>query len=365
MKKLIVTTYSIIHFIVDLACNVLVVNLVASKLGNDVITLFAAVIAYNFFAFAVQLPVGIIADKLNKNAICSAVGCLLVSLGFAFYNNAILAAIIAGIGNSLFHVGGGIDVLNISDKKATPSGIYVSTGALGVFLGSLSGKYGFNRYYIVHILLLLSFIAIIYLYTKIKDKLSNILYPYDQPLEPEVSNVETKYDNISISEVIAIICLMITVCIRSYVGMILNFSWKSNIVLAVIAILSVVFGKMLGGIIGDRIGFKKISVISLLLSGILFIFAFDNPALGILAILFFNMTMPITLTALSNILNNGKGFAFGLLTFALFVGAMPAFFGDTSVVFNKIGLCIITLASMVILYIGIKLYENYMKKIEN
>ena len=350
MKKLIVTTYSIIHFIVDLACNVLVVNLVASKLGNDVITLFAAVIAYNFFAFAVQLPVGIIADKLNKNAICSAVGCLLVSLGFAFYNNAILAAIIAGIGNSLFHVGGGIDVLNISDKKATPSGIYVSTGALGVFLGSLSGKYGFNKYYIVHILLLLSFIALIYLYTKIKDK---------------VSNVETKYDNISISEVIAIICLMITVCIRSYVGMILNFSWKSNIVLAVIAILSVVFGKMLGGIIGDRIGFKKISVISLLLSGILFIFAFNNPALGILAILFFNMTMPITLTALSNILNNGKGFAFGLLTFALFVGAMPAFFGDTSVVFNKIGLCIITLASMVILYIGIKLYENYMKKIEN
>ena len=350
MKKLIVTTYSIIHFIVDLACNVLVVNLVASKLGNDVITLFAAVIAYNFFAFAVQLPVGIIADKINKNAICSAVGCLLVSLGFAFYNNAILAAIIAGIGNSLFHVGGGIDVLNISDKKATPSGIYVSTGALGVFLGSLSGKYGFNKYYIVHILLLLSFIALIYLYTKIKDK---------------VSNVETKYDNISISEVIAIICLMITVCIRSYVGMILNFSWKSNIVLAVIAILSVVFGKMLGGIIGDRIGFKKISVISLLLSGILFIFAFNNPALGILAILFFNMTMPITLTALSNILNNGKGFAFGLLTFALFVGAMPAFFGDTSVVFNKIGLCIITLASMVILYIGIKLYENYMKKIEN
>ncbi|MBR3511792.1 MAG: MFS transporter [Clostridia bacterium] len=350
MKKLIVTTYSIIHFIVDLACNVLVVNLVASKLGNDVITLFDAVIAYNFFAFAVQLPVGIIADKLNKNAICSAVGCLLVSLGFAFYNNAILAAIIAGIGNSLFHVGGGIDVLNISDKKATPSGIYVSTGALGVFLGSLSGKYGFNKYYIVHILLLLSFIALIYLYTKIKDK---------------VSNVETKYDNISISEVIAIICLMITVCIRSYVGMILNFSWKSNIVLAVIAILSVVFGKMLGGIIGDRIGFKKISVISLLLSGILFIFAFNNPALGIIAILFFNMTMPITLTALSNILNNGKGFAFGLLTFALFVGAMPAFFGDTSVVFNKIGLCIITLASMVILYIGIKLYENYMKKIEN
>jgi len=198
--------------------------------------------------------------------------------------------------------------------------------------------------------LILSFIALIYLYTKTKDK---------------VSNVEVKYDKISISEVIAIICLMITVCVRSYVGLILDFSWKSNLVLAVIAICSVVFGKMLGGIIGDKIGFKKISVISLLLSGVLFIFAFESPVLGILAILFFNMTMPITLTALSNILNNNKGFAFGLLTFALFVGAMPAFFGDTSIVFNKFGLCIITLVSMVILYIGIKLYEKYMRKIEN
>ena len=94
-----------------------------------------------------------------------------------------------------------------------------------------------------------------------------------------------------------------------------------------IILFAVVFGKMLGGIIGDKIGFTKISLISLIVSAFLFIFAFNNSILGILAILFFNMTMPITLTALSNILFNNKGMAFGLLTLELFIGAIPVFFG--------------------------------------
>ena len=134
MNKRIIGIYSLIHFIVDLACAVLVTNLVTSKMGigNG---LFISIIIYNFFAFAMQLPIGIIADKINKNAICSAIGCLIVALGFCFANYGIIACLIAGIGNAMFHVGGGIDVLNISNRKATPSGIFISTGAMGIFLG--------------------------------------------------------------------------------------------------------------------------------------------------------------------------------------------------------------------------------------
>ena len=125
MNKKIIGIYSIIHFIVDLACAILVSNLVTQKMGIN-INLFIAILLYNFFAFAVQLPIGIIADKINKNAICSAIGCILVAIAFGFTNFGIISCIIAGIGNAMFHVGGGIDVLNISNKKATPSGIFVS-----------------------------------------------------------------------------------------------------------------------------------------------------------------------------------------------------------------------------------------------
>lgn len=346
MNKKIVSIYSIIHFVVDLACVVLVSNLVTQKMGQGT-NLFIAILIYNFSAFAMQLPIGIIADKVNKNAICSAIGCLLVAISFAFANFGIIACLIAGMGNAMFHVGSGIDVLNISDKKASWSGIFVSTGAMGVFLGSKSASIGFNQFYIVILILILSSASLFGLYNKTKNK---------------VENKEVIIPKLTANTMIAISCLVITVCIRSYVGLILEFEWKSNFILALLSILAVVFGKMLGGAIGDKIGFKKISVISLTISAICFIFAFNNPVSGILAMLFFNMTMPITLTALSNILFNNKGMAFGLLTLALFIGAIPVFFGYTTAVFTPIGLLVITLISAIILYIGIQKYNKVMEK---
>ena len=346
MNQKIVLIYSTIHFIVDLACAILVTNFISQKIGGN-ISFFIGIIIYNFFAFAMQLPIGIIADKINKNAVCSAIGCLLVAVAFGFSNYGIIACTIAGIGNAMFHVGGGIDVLNISDRKATLSGIFVSTGAMGIFLGGKSSSIGFNKYYIIVIILLLSAILLLWLYNQIKEKVRN-----EKVIIPKINS----------NEMIAIICLIITVCIRGYVGLILSFEWKSNFILAVISICAVVFGKMLGGIIGDRIGFTKISLISLIVSAICFIFAFNNSILGILAILFFNMTMPITLTALSNILFNNKGMAFGLLTVSLFIGAVPVFFGYNVIIFTPIGLFVTTIISAVILYIGINKYNVIMEK---
>jgi len=39
------------------------------------------------------------------------------------------------------------------------------------------------------------------------------------------------------------------------------------------------------------------------------------------------MTMPITLWAMAKILPGAKGFSFGLLTFALFLGFLPVYLG--------------------------------------
>ena len=345
MNKKIVSIYSLIHFVVDLACAVLVSNFVTQKMGQGT-DLFIAILIYNFFAFAMQLPIGIMADKINKNAICSAIGCLLVAIAFGFSNYGIIACLIAGIGNAMFHVGGGIDVLNISDKKATLSGIFVSTGAMGIFLGGEPGTIGFDKYYIVVLILLISAITLLWLYKQIRDKVIN-----EEVITPKINT----------NEIIIVTCLIFTVIVRGYVGLILSFEWKSSFILALISIFAVVFGKMLGGIIGDKIGFLKISLISLIVSSFLFIFAFNNSVMGILAILFFNMTMPITLTALSNILFNNKGMAFGLLTVALFIGAVPVFFGYTSMIFNPIGLFVTTIISAIILYIGIKKYNTILE----
>lgn len=347
MCKKIVSVYSVLHFIVDLSCAVLITNLILSRTGRTA-DFFAAMLTYNFFAFALQLPVGIIADKINKNALCAAAGCILVAVSFGLADFALPAGAVAGLGNAMFHIGGGIDVLHISRKKATLSGIFVSTGALGIFLGGISAKLGFHTYFLIVAILLLSALCLIWLYSKIKS---------------DVQNEEMTVPKLSKKAICAVICFIITVCIRSYVGLILTFAWKGNPLWAVCAIAAVVLGKMLGGIAGDKAGFEKTMSVSLAVSACCFIFAFQNPLSGILAILCFNMTMPITLTALGNLLNKNKGMAFGLLTFALFLGALPKFFDiGTEILFTPMGLCMMTVVSWVVLYIGIRKYNGCQEK---
>lgn len=346
MNKQIMLLYSSIHFVIDFSCAILVTNIITPQLTGS-FSLFLAIVIYNFFAFAIQLPIGILADKFNKNAICSALGCILVILAFVISKFGIISCLIAGIGNAMFHIGGGIDVLNISNKKATLPGIFVSTGALGIFGGSNFFKIGFNIEYFLILILILSTISLIWLYKQIKDKLNN--------KEPIIPNITKK-------EIIVISCLILTVCLRSYVGAILSFSWKANYILALLFVIGVILGKMLGGILGDKFGFSKVSICSLILSAILFTMAFNSSICGILGVLLFNMTMPITLSALANILDNNKGMAFGLLTFALFLGALPIFLGYEKELFNPLGLFTVTIISAVILSLGLKGYNELMEK---
>ena len=111
-----------------------------------------------------------------------------------------------------------------------------------------------TKVFIVVLILLISVILLFWLYNQIKYK---------------VKNGKVIIPTTNINEMIVIVCLMITVIIRGYVGLILSFEWKSNFILALISIFAVVFGKMLGGIIGDKIGFMKVSLISLIVSSIM------------------------------------------------------------------------------------------------
>ncbi len=345
MKKcIIVSLYSITHCFVDMACSMLIAGTLSPKL-NGSSKLLLCIFIYNMLAFAFQVPFGIITDKFNKNAYISASGCIFVALAYCISSYGLWACIMTGIGNALFHVSGGVDVLNISDRKASLPGIYVSTGAIGLFIGTKCNYLGFNKFYIMTIILVICAILLIMLYKMVI-------------LKNCINNEEFHIESIDKPKYILILCILSTICIRSYLGLILNFSWKANFSSGLITVFAVVLGKILGGIIGDFIGYTYTANISLLLSAVLFIFSFDNMYCGILAILLFNMTMPVTLTILSNTLNKSKGLAFGLTTLALFVGAVPSILGYASPLFNKAGLFTLTIISAILLYSGLKKYNN-------
>ncbi|MBR1883565.1 MAG: hypothetical protein IJ809_01235 [Clostridia bacterium] len=291
MKKInIVVIYSVIHFIVDMSCAVLLSKLITPTVPNSS-KLVLVIFLYNLFAFAFQLPFGIIADKINKNALVSACGTMLIAIAFCTSKFLVFSSIVVGIGNALFHIGGAIDILNISNRKASFVGIYVSTGVLGLYLGT---KNGFEIItYIALSLLIISSIILAVMHQKLEGGSG-------------INKEKTSIEKAQFSKEIIIYPLLITICIRSYLGLILNYDWKQNVINSVLAILAVVFGKMLGGVLGDKFGFKKVSMVSLLMSSALFVFSFNNAICGVLAILMFNMTMPITCTVVSNIFEEKK-----------------------------------------------------------
>ena len=330
-----VAIYSIAHFLVDFSCIFLMFRSIAGT--ND---WYLYILLYNFFAFACQMPLGLIADACNRNYLFAAGGCISIGLAYGFSFVPVVAVIVLGIGNALFHIGGGIDILNISERKSAALGIFVSPGALGVYFGTLVGKGNAAVTVIILAALLATAVLIVAIrYIQGKDYSNNAV----------LSLTTAKTRTLSL----AIICLFLVVCLRSYVGATMDFSWKGIGHWSVILVCAVVLGKTLGGFAADRLGAIKTTLFSLSIAALLFFFS-QIPLSGLFAVLLFNMTMPITLWMMAKIFPGAKGFSFGLLTFALFLGFLPVYFGlenpsDSFWVFS-----LAAVISMLFLVIGLK-----------
>lgn len=335
-KGYIITMYSLAHLIVDFSC----AFLMFSRINNSP-QWYLCVFMYNLCAFAMQMPLGLLADKINRNAVFGAAGCVFVAISYSLGNLFILSAIIAGIGNGLFHIGGGIDILNISKEKSCALGIFVSPGAFGLYLGTLLGRKDE-----------LSSVLIVVMLFAIAAAILDVCYKAKGSFVSDNSPVSFKCKAVP-EALLAVISLFIVVCLRSYVGMMLNFPWKAEKSWGLILICAVVLGKAGGGVLADTIGSVKASVLSLGLSTVLFIFS-QYPIAGILAVFLFNMTMPVTLWAVARILPGAKGFTFGLLTFGLFLGFIPVYLELNPIIYTTLGFAAASFVSMGLLLTGIR-----------
>ena len=323
-KEVTTFAYALCHFVVDFACVSSMLCAVSRVLGDsgqgsmEVVAL--SILLYDIVAFTLQLPIGIALDQLDKNSYAALLSYALVGAGviLSLVPIALLewpAILLLAIGNALFHSAGGLSVLNISQKHAGPSGIFIATGAIGVFLGTQSAQMG--RLQIAFSLLVLLFLCA--LITLVVQKVNKKYW--------NVHNVSFDISELSFNTLLAIALLSLVVALRSYAGMVMAFPWKSEMLLLVLSILGVFAGKALGGVVADRIGFRTTAIFSLTVAATLFVPSWEIPVMGLLGVFFFNFTMSITLASLANILPNAKGTAFGLASFSLAVGALPALAG--------------------------------------
>ena len=320
--------YSVAHFWVDLSCAFLVFR---TLLGTRDLAL--CLLLYNFCAFALQMPFGLLADKFDRNDLVASLGCLLVGLAYLSHLS-VLTAVVAGCGNALFHLGGGIDVLNTSQKRAWALGIFVSPGALGLFLGTVWGKGTAVPLWLAPLGLLVMAAA--------------ILLPY-RSFFGSLHSGNAPCDTTPVNGYAPLLPLFLVVVLRSYMGMNQTFAWKGTGCWVVILTVALVLGKAAGGILMDRLNPRKTSAITLIAAAVLYLFC-DVPVLGTLAVFLFNMTMPITLWAAAKVTPGCKGFAFGLLTFGLFLGYLPGWMGWPSILTSPAAYALVALVSLVLLW---------------
>ena len=313
--------FSAAHFAVDLACIFLLTAFIVLMVRDRSVWMLC-VLTYNFCAFACQLPIGALGDRTGNPFLMSAFGCLLIAAayGMVYFGKQflpedmllviwpLLISVTAGLGNSCFHVGGGIEVLRRSGISAALPGVFVSTGAFGVWLGPVlaRGQAARNMGVLAGILLMAVCAAV--LAAMRKDSAGGYA--------PALPRAEDMLGAASL-------CLIVTVLLRSYAGTVMGFGWKKE-TLGFLFTAGVVCGKAAGGFLGDRIGWMRAALLSLGLSAVLFGLAENLPACGIAAVFFFNMTMPLTLSALAGLYGDSVGTAFGMLTLALFLGTLPS-----------------------------------------
>lgn len=352
-KEVTTFAYALCHFVVDFACvssMLCAVSRVLGESGQDSLEFVAlSILLYDVVAFTLQLPVGIVLDKLDKNSYAALLSYALVGAGVLISLLPVallewLAVLLLAVGNALFHSAGGLIVLNISQKHAGPSGIFIATGAIGVFLGTQSAQ--MERLQIAFSLLVLLFLCA--LITLVVQKVNKKYW--------NVHNVAFDIPRLSSNTLLAIALLTLVVALRSYAGMVMAFPWKSQTLLLVLSILGVFAGKALGGMVADRIGFRTTATFSLIVAATLFAPSWEVPVMGLLGVFFFNFTMSITLASLANILPNAKGTAFGLASFSLAVGALPALVGFR--IEHPVMLSGISLVSALALGVGLTLVKD-------
>lgn len=310
-------SHGAIHAVIDASTVMVVFSAIAVHNLTPSQSIFI-IISYDLYAFAGQAILGYGMDKLLLSKSVILLGIALTAISVVLMPlHAFTAMVTAGLGNALFHVGAGAVSLNTSPGHARDPGIFVAPGSLGLFLAIWLGQNGNTILWPFLIALALSFVV------SLKSSLP-VLQIYSKPKPLPI--------NISLA---LLSLLLFTISIRSFVGYAGAYEFPKLPILSLGLAAAAFGGKAFGGIISDRLGWIKTSVGALLISAPLIAFAGSNSIIIIVGMFFFQMTMPVTLTAVYGLIPSKPAFSFGLCALFYILGVFASSYEPWEVYYNS------------------------------
>ena len=321
---------------------------------GDIKTIAAVMTVYNGVAFIPQMFFGTLRDLFDKFhpgiiGVPLLFGGFLIyfvfdATGFLFWISLILLC----TGNALLHISGAELTIRTSGGKLSPVAIYVSGGAFGVITGQLLSAETDLSFWWIALLGVIMFPLVIYGETIYKDNSveNDFCDDYNFTTSKTVTGV-----------VIAVAFLIVMV--RTYLGYAIPTSWNTTVVETILLYVSMGVGKALGGVLSDAIGLRKTAFISIIGALPFLILGDQIMIISLLGIMFFSMTMAITLAISVSAFPKTPGFAFGITTVGLALGVLPIFFFRIDNMI--INIIMIVVASIMCLFIILKIARKEKK----
>lgn len=306
--------YAYVHFVTEIIC-----FYTLSRITGDSIVLWLTPFIYDMLSFVPQSAIGYFSDKYQKIPIGS-LGFILMVLGLVLFeitNINYLPIIIMCIGNCFTHVAGAEATLRSSKGMMRPVAFFVSGGTVGIVLGKIFSSHNVNPIFIA--LIALSGIPFSLLGDTYKEETFNIEHPCEN----------YNYAKTNLKPFTVILLATFVVMARGYMGYGIPISWNKTTIQMITLYVTMAMGKALGGVLIDKIGMRKTAFISTVCALPLLIFGDNIMTISVLGVMFFSMTMAITLGLIVSVLKDKPGLAFGYTTIGLFLGTIPIFFIKT------------------------------------
>lgn len=238
---------------------------------------FLLIVIYSIIGFGGQLPVGFWLDyKKNLSAFAYTSLSLLPLAIVSFFINAEVGIIMSGIASAFVHVTGGAVCLQVHENKTGPLALFTAPGVLGLTVGGAMGMFSiFSLWLVVAGVLLIAFFIL-------KNKLPAYISP-----EKKQSQLDT-HDWLMLG-------ILLIMCFRSFVFDVINHvahNFENGILIIGISAFA---GKIIGGFVADKIGWKKFVYITLPLALLLFQFGKENIYALAFGIACLQSSVPITL----------------------------------------------------------------------
>lgn len=317
--KITAAAYAYVHFAVEVICFYTLYRVFSASENR-----WAAALAFDTLAFASQPVIGSFAEKHPAFRPGVSGGFLLLAgAAAACFGAKLLWIRIAGlllltIGNGLVHIAGALSTLRASEGRLSESAVFVGGGSFGLILGRLMGAG--EAPLVIPVLLMTGAVFV----SVAADRRLRARYGRDMR---DFENVPCQHQLAAKKPAWLIVTILgAVILVRAYIGYCLPTAWNQTTVQTVLLFVTMGCGKMLGGILADRFGARRIGILSCLLAVPALLLGDRIMWLSLIGVLLFSMTMAITLGGLVSVLPRNPGIAFGITTLALLLGTVPVFF---------------------------------------